>query len=168
MHNASCMMHDASSCHNLGWCHCHFRTAATATKVNFEFDVTGLFFAAVRAPFWLCFYSIDSTKWVTRFGIYNKISEGNNNPLPWWWFQMFFIFTPTWGNDQILPSYGWFNHHLVVRFPFAISSCSKFARKPKLREELEEKVKAQHKQNHPKSAKMFSFIFGLSPLPSNS
>ena len=94
---------------------------------------------------------------------FTKISEGNNNPLPWWWFQMFFIFTPTWGNDQIWPSYGWFNHQLVVRFPSAISSWSKFARKPKLREELEEKVKAQHEQNHPKSTKLFSFIFGVGP-----
>ena len=32
-----------------------------------------------------------------------------------WWFQIFFIFTPTWGNDPIWRAYfsdGWFNHHL--------------------------------------------------------
>ena len=33
-----------------------------------------------------------------------------------WWFQVFFIFIPTWGNDSNLTSFffqmGWFNHHL--------------------------------------------------------
>ena len=74
--------------------------------VSFELVFEWPFIVLINSwtPFWLCFYSIDSTKWVTRFGIYNKISD--NNPLPWWWFQMFFIFTPTWGNDQIWPSYG--------------------------------------------------------------
>ena len=78
----------------------------------------------------------------------------------------FHPYLPTWGNDQIWPSYGWFNHQLVVRFPSAISSWSKFARKPKLREELEEKVKAQHEQNHPKSTKMFKHSYlGWSLFP---
>ena len=39
-------------------------------------------------------------------------------PLPWWWFQRFFIFTWILGrNEAILTNMfqmGWFNHQLVI------------------------------------------------------
>ena len=58
------------------------------------------------------------------FLIYRNLQ--NLQPLSWWWFQRFVIFTPTWGNDPIWLIFfklGWFNHQLVV---FLFASNPKF------------------------------------------
>ena len=46
-----------------------------------------------------------------------KLYPSEYENLSSWWFQIFFIFTPTWGDNPILTNIfqmGWFNHQLVI------------------------------------------------------
>ena len=149
-------MHDAS-CHNLGWCHCDLRTASF------------FFFWQQQRPRWTLssMWPDSSLQLFERpsghaFTAWIQQSESHVFPNVFLWelqqnrtihyldngFKCF-LFSPRslrkWSNLTII----W-----VVQPPTSckVSLCdiiiSKFARKPKLREELEEKIKAQHEQNH--------------------
>ena len=77
-------------------------------------------------------YKIEEQRIATRWGVENQPLDVS---VPFskvgyvsclekqagWWFQIFFIFTPIWGNDPIWQknSDGWFNHQpaRMVRFP---------------------------------------------------
>ncbi len=79
---------------------------------------------------------IPSSKWRFRVDFFCFLGAGcwagkgiRGNILPIfsrWWFQTFFMFTPSWGNDPIwlyiFFQMGWFNHQLVLRVAKTLDS----------------------------------------------
>ena len=57
--------------------------------------------------------------WFPSFTIFLVVDDQGMGPKPRWWFQFFWIFTPTWGNDPIclynIFQMGW-NHQLETYF----------------------------------------------------